>query len=74
MNCLTLAAEVPDPCPRKVKGDCLDCQWSLAGMAAIIQFDGKTTRAQADCLARQQAVESMQRGGAQREMFETEGT
>lgn len=29
------------------------------------------TRSEADRLAREQAVESMQRGGAQRELFET---
>ena len=56
MMCLTLSAEVPDPCPRKVKGDCLDCQWSLTERAAIIQLDGKTTREEADRLARHQAV------------------
>jgi hypothetical protein len=70
MMCLTLSAEVPDPCPRKVKGDCLDCQWSLTERAAIIQFDGKTTRSEADRLARQQAAESMRRASAQRELFE----
>ena len=71
MMCSTLGCEVATPCPRMVKGDCLDCQWSLTERAAIIQFDGKTTRAEADQLARRQAVEAMQRVGAQRELFET---
>ena len=65
-----LSADVPDPCPRKVDGDCLDCQWSLGERSAIIQFDGKTTRAEADALARRQAVEAMGRTRAQGELFD----
>ena len=64
MMCSTLACEVENPCPRMVKNDCLDCQWSLSERAAIIRFDGKTTRAEADRLARQQAVEAMKCMGA----------
>jgi hypothetical protein len=70
MRCEFLAADVPDPCPRKVEGDCLDCQWSLGERSAIFQFDGKTTHAEADALARRQAVESMGRLRAQRELFD----
>ena len=52
-----------------VKNDCLDCRWSLTERAAIIQFDGKTTREEADRLARHQAIEAMRRASAQRELF-----
>jgi hypothetical protein len=60
MNCPTLAAEVPDPCPRKhaVRG-CEDCRVSIEEHANIIQFDGGETREDADRLARLQALEAM---------------
>ena len=71
MNCLTLAAEVPDPCPRMVEGKCGPCRDALLGHAAHIQFDGQGcyTREESDALARRLAVEAMERMGAQRELF-----
>jgi hypothetical protein len=49
------------------------CREALEERSAIIQYDGQGcyTRAEADQLARRQAVEAMHRAGAQRELFET---
>jgi hypothetical protein len=58
MNCPTLGAEVPEPCPR---APCDACRESLDERSAIIEHcSGRpVTRSEADALARQQAVETM---------------
>jgi hypothetical protein len=39
MNCPTLSAEVPDPCPRRhATRGCEDCRVSLDERAAILQY------------------------------------
>jgi hypothetical protein len=70
-----LRAYVPDPCPRKVDGDCRPCREGITERSAILEFGEGTglnretptcaTRAEADALARRQAVEAMGRMGAQ---------
>lgn len=79
MMCSTLAAEVPDPCPRMQNGRCEPCRESLDERAAILEYGEGTgfnhetptcaTRAEADQLARRQAVEAMHRQRAQGELF-----
>jgi hypothetical protein len=68
MNCPTLGAEVPEPCPR---APCDACRESLEERAGILQHGQGTgdpkrsevmtckTRSEADALARRQAVEAM---------------
>jgi hypothetical protein len=62
-------------------GRCEPCRESLDTRSAILEYGEGTglnhetptcaTRAEADQLARRQAVEAMHRAGAQRELFET---
>lgn len=59
-RCQTIAADVPDPCPRLVGGKCEACRELLAERSALIEFGGMgLDRAASDRLAAQQAAESM---------------
>lgn len=75
MNCPTIRAEVPSPCPRLHGGKCDACKEDLIERAAIIQYgqgtgwhdekdphkEGVTcrTREEADALAVRMAVEKL---------------
>lgn len=65
-RCQTIAADVPDPCPRKVPmGEsrsprCTFCVEDLIERSALIEFGGMgLSRDEANKLAAQQAAESM---------------
>jgi hypothetical protein len=59
-HCPDICAAIPMPCPRQYQGGCVACKEDLVERSALIQYGGAaSSRAEADMMARQQAVSSM---------------